>query len=105
MPKNAYLVQILLPLRDNAGGPFGQEDFEKVAAELTKEFGGATAFVQAPAEGLWEKGEGAQRDEVIIVETMAEALDERWWINYRETLEKRFRQGSIIVRGQAIKIL
>ena len=27
----------------------GRADFEKVAAELTEEFGGATAFVQAPA--------------------------------------------------------
>ena len=66
MLKDAYLVQILLPLRDNAGAPFSREDFEKVAAELTEEFGGATAFVRSPAHGLWEKGGGTQQDEVVV---------------------------------------
>ena len=102
MPKDAYLVQILLPLRDNDGEPFGRQDFEKVSAELTEEFGGATAFVQAPAEGLWDGEGGTKRDEVIIIETMADAIDEDWWSDYRETLEQRFRQDSVVIRSQAI---
>jgi hypothetical protein len=105
MPEDAYLVQIILPLRDNAGAPSGREDFEKVAAELTEEFGGATAFVRSPAQGLWEKGEGMQRDEVVVIETMAQTLDADWWRRYRERLEKRFRQESIVVRSQAIRTL
>jgi len=105
MPKDAYLVQILLPLRDNAGASFGREDFEKVAAELTEKFGGATAFVQAPAKGLWESEGGTQRDEVIIIETMADYIDPSWWTRYRAELERRFRQESIVIRSQAIRTL
>jgi hypothetical protein len=105
MPKDAYLVQILLPLRDNAGAQFGRDDFEEVSAELTEKFGGTTAFVRSPAQGLWEKDKGKQRDEVVIIETMVQALDADWWRRYRERLEKRFRQESIVVRSQAIRTL
>ena len=105
MPKDAYLVQILLPLRDNAGASFGREDFEKVTAELTEEFGGATAFVRSPAHGLWEKGGSIQQDEVVVIETMVQTHDADWWRRYRERLEKRFRQKSIVVRSQAIRTL
>ena len=102
---DAYLIQVLLPVRDNNQVPFDRKDFQQVSAELTERFGGATAFVRSPAEGLWAKEDGTQLDEVIIIETMADNLDEGWWSSYRQQLEKRFRQESIVVRSQRIRTL
>lgn len=51
-----HLVQILLPCMDNQGQPFGQEEFERVKEELAGRFDGVTAFLQAPADGLWRMG-------------------------------------------------
>lgn len=102
---DAYLVQIILPTRDNKGNAFAREDFDKVSAELSGRFGGATAFIRSPAKGLWEKPHGTAIDEVIIIETMVEAIDEEWWRGYREKLELRFRQESIVVRSQAIRTI
>jgi hypothetical protein len=103
--KDAYLVQIILPTRDNKGTPFTREDFANVSAELSGRFGGATAFIRSPAKGLWEKPHGTAIDDVIVIETMVDAVDEDWWRRYREQLEQRFRQESIVVRSQEIRML
>ena len=52
-----HLVQILLPLRDNEGAPFPGDDFTRVRAELVERFGGVTAHLQAPAQGVWKDEE------------------------------------------------
>ena len=67
-----YLVQLLLPLRDNDGVPFPRADFERVRAELTERHGGVTAYLRSPASGVWrdEGGEvardAAQRAQVGV---------------------------------------
>ena len=95
-----HLVQILLPLYDNDGRAFGAGEFDRVRDELTRKFGGVTAFRRAPAEGLWKDEEGAvARDRVVIFEVMAEELDRAWWASYREELERKFRQDKIVVRA------
>lgn len=98
-----HLVQVLLPLRDNDGRPFGREPFDAVRAELTERFGGVTAYLQSPAEGAWrDPGGGVDRDDVVILEVMAEALDRAWWGEYRRRLERRFRQDEVVVRALAM---
>jgi hypothetical protein len=94
------LIEILLPVADNAGTPFPREAFDRVRRELTERFGGVTAFVRAPASGLWRDDDGVvRRDEIAIFEVMADALDEAWWRDYRGALEKRFAQDDIVVRA------
>ncbi|MEP6872276.1 MAG: hypothetical protein ABI939_10565, partial [Anaerolineaceae bacterium] len=44
-------VEILLPVRDNAGQAFPKNSFESVKNELTQRFSGLTAFTRLPAEG------------------------------------------------------
>ena len=96
-----HLVQLLLPLYDNAGAPFPRTRYEQVTAELTREFGGLTAYSRSPAEGLWrEEGERTQRDDIVVYEVMVESLDEGWWRRYREELERRFAQDRLVVRAQ-----
>jgi len=100
-----WLVEILLPLLDNDGRPFGREAFARVREELIDRFGGLTAFTRSPAEGVWDEGEGRSRDEIVIFEVMADELDRPWWREYRRALEVRFRQEEIVVRARAVERL
>jgi hypothetical protein len=100
-----HLVEILLPLRDNEGEPFGHELFVVVREELVERFGGLTAFTRSPAEGVWNAGGERNRDEIVVLEVMAEMLDRQWWRAYRETLEQRFRQDEVVIRASEVERL
>ena len=97
------LVQILLPTSDNDGVPFPATLFAQVRRELTDACGGVTAYMRAPATGLWDEGDEIVRDDVVIYEAMVEALDLEWWRAYRTRLEERFRQDEIVVRALPIE--
>jgi hypothetical protein len=96
-----HLVQILLPVYDNAGQRFPPDHYNKVRKELTDMFGGLTAYSRAPAEGLWGSASNAERNDIIVVEVMVDDLGRSWWGDYRRTLEQLFRQDEIVVRAQA----
>ena len=101
-----HLVQILLPLFDNAQQPFPREDYSQVRKELTEQFGGLTVYRRAPAEGVWKLNDNhTTRDDIAIFEVMAPELDEDWWRNYRHDLERRFRQDLIVIRAQQTRLL
>ncbi len=101
-----HLVQILLPLADNAGAPFPPGHFAAVRDELVQRFGGLTAYTRSPARGLWQADEGATvHDDVVVYEVMDDALDAAWWAGYRQSLERRFAQEAIVVRAQEIRLL
>ena len=101
-----HLVQILLPLYDNDGQPFPPAEYARIRSELTERFGGLTAFARAPAEGFWkEEGDAVAKDDVIVLEVMADDLDAVWWREYRRELEKRFRQDAMVIRAQAVRLL
>ncbi|PPC79724.1 MAG: hypothetical protein CTY39_12310, partial [Hyphomicrobium sp.] len=96
----------LLPLRDARGRGFPEAKYDGVAAKLTDRFGGVTAYTRTPAEGRWKPGiEAPSMEDVVVFEVMVEALDGKWWRAYRKSLEKSFRQKSIIVRSQDIQLL
>ncbi|HYW15527.1 MAG TPA: hypothetical protein VE891_05165 [Allosphingosinicella sp.] len=93
-------------MSDNEGKPFEDELHAAVRDELVEHFGGVTAFTRSPAEGLWKDGEGeADRDEIVILEVMADWLDRGWWRTYRAGLERRFRQDEIVVRAREVELL
>jgi hypothetical protein len=101
-----HLVQILLPVSDNDGQRLGREPIEAVERELLARFGGSTAYLRAPARGLWsEDGQGAVSDDVVVVEVVVDDLDRAWWDAYRRELEARFRQETIMVRAIAVEPL
>ncbi len=100
------LVQILLPVTDNAGRPFPSSLFDATRRELTERFGGLTAYTRAPATGLWKDDEGrVARDDVTVYEVMVERLDRAWWDAYREALRARYEQDAIVVRAYSIELL
>ena len=100
-----HLIQILLPLYDKEGEPFGADHYRRTRDELSDRFGGLTAFSRAPAEGVWDDDGERHRDDIVVYEVMAEELDAVWWREYRKRLETEFRQDSIVVRAQAIRLL
>ncbi|MEX0752566.1 MAG: hypothetical protein WD073_06535 [Xanthobacteraceae bacterium] len=100
-----HLIQILLPLYDNAGNTFGEELYGKVRRELTERFGGLTAFTRAPAQGLWKDAGKTRRDDIVVFEVMVEELDADWWRDYRRTLESTFKQDEIVIRAQPVTVL
>ncbi len=101
-----HLVQLLLPLRDNAGSPFPESHFSAVHATLTERFGGLTAYTRSPAQGLWAPDEGPPaRDDVVVHEVMDPSLDRAWWSRYRADLEQRFAQDELVVRAHAVERL
>ena len=44
--------------------------FEELLHELTDKFGGATSFVRAPGQGLWDSGGDVERDNIAVIEVM-----------------------------------
>ena len=93
-----HLIQILLPRADNDDRAFSREDFDRVKEELASRFKGVTAYLQAPAEGLWRKGKETDYDDIVVYEVMTEELNLPEWRNQRAELERRFRQDIVIIR-------
>ena len=102
-----HLVQLLLPLKDRDGKPFPRSHYRRIREVLTERFGGLTAYTRAPAEGLWDVGEGDEVtvDDIVVYEVMVADLDRAWWQEYREGLERDFDQDELVVRAQAIERL
>jgi len=100
-----HLVQILLPMYDNAGNRFPSDAYAKVHSTLTQRFGGLTAYSRAPAEGLWSSGSKIKWDDIVVVEVMVEELERHWWCDYRRQLEQLFRQDQIVLRAQSYEPL
>ncbi len=101
-----HLIQLLLPLYDNHESPFPKSLFDAVRTKLTEQFGGVTFYVRSPAVGAWEDDSGAvQRDDVILLEVMADRVDRDWWTSYRQSLEGRFEQDEILIRATRVQRL
>ena len=101
-----YLVQLLLPVYDASGTAFPGARFDGVRRALAERFGGVTAYMRAPAQGLWEDEAGRlERDEVLMFEVMVDALDHGWWAAYRQSLEAEFAQDEILVRASPVSRL
>jgi hypothetical protein len=96
------LIQLLLPLRDNAGRSYEDDLFQSINASLVERFGGVTAFSRVPAKGTWVNADHVEKDDVIVVEVMTETLDRSWWRSFRQRLERDMGQTEIVVRTHAI---
>ena len=104
-PGRMHLVQILLPLADNAGRRFESAAYGRVRRELSERFGGVTSFTRAPAEGVWNEHGSLNRDDIVVFEVMVREIDRPFWEHYRADLERRFLQETIVVRAIRIDML
>jgi hypothetical protein len=94
------LVEILLPVTSKT-----HAELERLTTQLTDRFGGATAFVRSPGEGLWQDDSAIVKDEIVVVEVMCETIDHAWWRSLREDLETRLGEKEIVVRAHAVERL
>lgn len=102
---NQHLVQILLPKSNGDGAPVAMEWFVAFVEELSDRFGGATSFLRAPAEGLWEDGGKTEQDDIVIVEVMTPGLDESYWTALKKRLQLELAQDEIVIRASHIRML
>ena len=47
--------------------------FRRLSQQLTDKFGGATSFLRASGQGLWQNGGGTEKDGIAVVEIMVSA--------------------------------
>jgi hypothetical protein len=100
------LIQLLLP----AAPPIGSNDpvglLAQTRQELAARFEGLTAYVRAPAKGLWTAPDGhTEQDDVVMVEVVTEVFDRAWWRTYAATLANRFQQDAIHIRALTVEML
>jgi hypothetical protein len=99
-----HLIQLFIPAAPQS--TIKVEDvIAKVQREMTERHGGATAYLNSPAKGLWSNGEGAEEEDVIVVEVMVDTLDRAWWRRYRRNLEQLLRQDELLVRAIPVEAL
>ena len=100
------LIQLLLPVNTSEGQDGARQAFALTRRELTDHFGGLTAYLRAPAVGVWTSPEGErEQDDVVMVEIVADRFDRAWWREYARTLAGRFAQEAIHVRALATELL
>lgn len=93
-----FLVELFVPM--SARGA----DIEALVERLALEFGGATAHVRTPAEGLWHD-QSLEKEPMGIIEIMTPELDRAWWRKLRTDLEVRFDQDEILIRATACETI
>lgn len=104
-----YLIQILLPITAPQRATY-QHHYRALREELIARFGGLTAHTRAPAEGLWNPGpdqdaHAPDRDDIVILEVVAQSLDRAWWRSLRARLERELMQQEIHMRAIEVEQL
>ncbi|MGN6549743.1 MAG: hypothetical protein ACTHJ3_07610 [Pararhizobium sp.] len=99
------IIEVFLPLEKRSGDPIDVETIEQLVKDLADRFGGATAFTREPAEGLWKRFTSIERDRIVIVEVVLEAVDDVWWKSYKGRLEREFEQDEIMIRITPCRLL
>ena len=99
------VVEVFLPLDTGRGEPIPLETIEGLVAGLSDRFGGATAYTREPALGLWRRATTIERDRIIVVEVMVDQLDEQWWSDYRQRLEREFSQERVLIRATVCRTI
>jgi len=101
-----HLVQMFLPVTDNAGAALPRQLFSRVKDTLVERFGGLTTYARAPASGMWaDDGTEVVADDLVVYEVVVEQLDREWWRDYLSALETEFRQERLHVRAIQVDVL
>lgn len=102
------LIQLLLPttFQDGAAPQDAVAALAETRRELAEAFDGLTAYMRAPAKGIWTAPDGrTEQDDVVMVEVVTDNFDRVWWRAYAARLAERFRQDTMHVRAIPIQVL
>lgn len=97
-----HIIDILLPVAKILPN---RAVYDRVQRALTEKFGGVTTYSRAPAEGLWNSGDAVERDDIVVLEVMAENLERMWWTDFRRSLEKSLEEKEIVITCHAAERL
>lgn len=103
--RRQFSVEIFLPTVDGGGGAIELQTFQAIKARLADRYGGVTAHLQAPAEGLWSDKGRMDDDQVVILEVMVDELDPAEWAGLQGELEAQFEQQEILIRASEVQRL
>ncbi|MEA2879205.1 MAG: hypothetical protein QOF14_4401 [Hyphomicrobiales bacterium] len=93
------LVEILLPVNDNAGRAFEASKFAAVRNGKIRWRNGFHPRSRTGDQRL-RRQDPARR--YVIMEVMTDRLDQDWWAAYRQNLECEFAEDEIIIRATAM---
>lgn len=98
--------EILLPLKDNAGRAFARERFDETREDVVARFGGVTVFPQ-PAQGVWvDSGKRYEEESIrLVVDVTDDAASRRFFENYKQVLNDRFRQEDVYVTSTVVNVV
>ena len=68
--------------------------------ELTDRFGGATSFVRAPGQVLWRSDGAVERDNIAVIQVMAQELDRPFRGRCVNALARAFSEGVSYLRAR-----
>lgn len=101
-----YLIQLLLPASSNEPCDAAGDPVAETRRELVEAFGGLTAYLRTPAQGVWTSPAGGrEHDDMVMVEVVAPRFDRAWWREYTGRLARRFAQEAIHVRALQVEVL
>jgi hypothetical protein len=100
------LIQLLLPTPGPAAAGGAETPLAQTGRELAARFGGLTAYMRAPAQGVWTAPDGhREHDDVVMVEVVTAVFDRPWWRQYMTLLAERFAQDAIHIRALPMQML
>jgi hypothetical protein len=62
-------------------------------------------FSASPGQGLWRSGGTTEKDNIAVIEVMADELDQAFWRSLRRRLQEELSQDEIVIRAQEISRL
>jgi hypothetical protein len=92
-----YRAELLIPLFDNEGRPFGPEKVLSVHDQLLARFGGCRMEPLSPHLGSWAEEEQTYHDQLLMftVDAPREDASLDWFVEYKESLKSEFKQVEI----------
>ena len=94
-----FVVEVFLPLCDDAGWGIGNAKVIEVRRQLFDKFGGLTVKPRSPAQGYRREGTLPAKDDLVVLEVTVPELDSAWWDAFKTDLEQQFRQRDIQIRA------
>jgi inorganic pyrophosphatase len=100
------LIQLFLPTIAKNGKPFPRSYYDTVREQLTDKFNGVSMYFNSKVSGVW-KDEDAKlvKDELMVFEVMSDAITLDFWKSYQRSLQKQFKQESILIRCMDMNLI
>ena len=107
MARSARRYDLYLPLSDNEGRLFAEEQFDSVERRLVARFGGLTPQQRDfPLRGIWQSHSRVYRDQVIVITVLdfRRQGSTRFIAQLKQALLSEFEQLDILITEQPLRV-